>query len=185
MFSVFQSFANLSEKPVLVDLTVEEGQRLKVIYGSYRGFHAIDLDTSQVFDIYIPSHVSFTSSHPCFTHLAEFVRFYSQSSHRNTYLLQQLMSMPSRQKTKNVYTYVCIYYTYTSKYMYVLNSLWLHMFSPFSITFSEGCFLSCTNYVKSCCKTNRRPTNPFSQLTTLLLQSALSARRPAHYCKLN
>jgi len=41
----------------MVDLTVEEGQRLKVIYGSSRGFHAIDLDTSSVFDIYIPSHV--------------------------------------------------------------------------------------------------------------------------------
>ena len=53
-----QSFSNLDQKPQLVDLTVEEGQRLKVIYGSNRGFHAIDLDTSQVFDIYIPSHVS-------------------------------------------------------------------------------------------------------------------------------
>ncbi len=53
-----QSFSNLAEQPKLVDLTVEEGQRLKVVYGSTKGFHAIDLDTSQVFDIYIPSHVS-------------------------------------------------------------------------------------------------------------------------------
>ena len=52
-----QSFAGLSDKPLMVDLTVEEGQRLKVIYGSSRGFHAIDLDTSSVFDIYIPAHV--------------------------------------------------------------------------------------------------------------------------------
>ena len=37
---------------------MEDGQRLKVIYGSDHGFHAIDLDTSQVFDIYIPSQVS-------------------------------------------------------------------------------------------------------------------------------
>ena len=58
-FCVFlQSFPNLVERPLLVDLTVEEGQRLKVIYGSSTGFHAIDLDNSEVFDIYIPTHVS-------------------------------------------------------------------------------------------------------------------------------
>lgn len=55
-FMAFKSFNGLMEKPLLVDLTIEEGQRLKVIYGSNHGFHAIDLDTSQVFDIYIPSH---------------------------------------------------------------------------------------------------------------------------------
>lgn len=54
----FQSFPELAYKPLLVDLTVEEGLRLKVIYGSNQGFHAIDLDTSQNFDLYIPSHVS-------------------------------------------------------------------------------------------------------------------------------
>lgn len=54
----FQSFTNLPEKPLLVDLTVEEGSRLKVIYGSNLGFHSIDLDSSQVSDIYIPSRVS-------------------------------------------------------------------------------------------------------------------------------
>jgi hypothetical protein len=54
----FQSFGNLPERPLLVDLTVEEGQRLKVVYGSNRGFHGIDLDTSAVFDVYIPTHVS-------------------------------------------------------------------------------------------------------------------------------
>ena len=56
---MLQSFAGLSDKPLMVDLTVEEGQRLKVVYGSSRGFHAIDLDTSSVFDIYIPAHVCF------------------------------------------------------------------------------------------------------------------------------
>ena len=54
----FQTFNTLTEKPLLVDLTVEEGQRLKVIYGSCKGFHAIDLDTSNVFDIYLPTRVS-------------------------------------------------------------------------------------------------------------------------------
>ncbi|XP_064615647.1 misshapen-like kinase 1 isoform X2 [Liolophura sinensis] len=54
-FMAFKSFGDLKYKPLLVDLTVEEGQRLKVIYGSHSGFHAIDLDTSQVFDLYIPS----------------------------------------------------------------------------------------------------------------------------------
>ena len=57
---ILQSFNELAEKPLLVDLTIEEGQRLKVIYGSSKGFHAIDLDTSNVFEIYIPSHVSGT-----------------------------------------------------------------------------------------------------------------------------
>ena len=55
---LFQSFPELNHKPMLVDLTVEEGLRLKVIYGSNMGFHAIDLDTSSNFDLYIPSHVS-------------------------------------------------------------------------------------------------------------------------------
>lgn len=57
-FFFMQSFPELKYKPQLVDLTVEEGQRLKVIYGSNVGFHAIDLDTSSVFDLYIPSLVS-------------------------------------------------------------------------------------------------------------------------------
>ena len=57
-FFLTQSFPELKHKPQLVDLTVEEGQRLKVIYGSTMGFHAIDLDSSSVFDLYIPSHVS-------------------------------------------------------------------------------------------------------------------------------
>ncbi|XP_050395697.1 misshapen-like kinase 1 isoform X4 [Patella vulgata] len=55
-FMAFKSFPELAYKPLIVDLTVEEGQRLKVIYGSNKGFHAIDLDSSQVFDLYIPSH---------------------------------------------------------------------------------------------------------------------------------
>jgi hypothetical protein len=40
-----------------VDLTVEEGTRLKVIYGSADGFHAVDLDSASVYDIYMPKHV--------------------------------------------------------------------------------------------------------------------------------
>lgn len=54
-----QSFSDLPHRPVLVDLTVEEGQRLKVIYGSCAGFHAIDVDSGNNYDIYIPVHVSF------------------------------------------------------------------------------------------------------------------------------
>ena len=56
--SVFQSFTELQHRPQLVDLTVEEGQRLKVIYGSSVGFHVIDVDSGNPYDIYIPSHVS-------------------------------------------------------------------------------------------------------------------------------
>uniref|UniRef100_A0AAY5EBX3 non-specific serine/threonine protein kinase n=1 Tax=Electrophorus electricus TaxID=8005 RepID=A0AAY5EBX3_ELEEL len=52
-----QSFTDLPHKPQLVDLTVEEGQRLKVIYGSSAGFHAIDVDSGNNYDIYIPVHI--------------------------------------------------------------------------------------------------------------------------------
>ncbi|ELT89577.1 hypothetical protein CAPTEDRAFT_194254 [Capitella teleta] len=55
-FMAFKSFTSLVEKPLIVDLTVEEGQRLKVVYGSNRGFHAIDLDTSAVTQVYLPAH---------------------------------------------------------------------------------------------------------------------------------
>lgn len=54
-----KSFSDLQHKPLLVDLTVEEGQRLKVIFGSHTGFHVIDVDSGNSYDIYIPSHVSF------------------------------------------------------------------------------------------------------------------------------
>ena len=37
----------LQYKPLLVDLTVEEGTRLKVLYGSSSGFHAVDLDSAR------------------------------------------------------------------------------------------------------------------------------------------
>lgn len=57
-FFSLKSFTDLQHKPQLVDLTVEEGQRLKVIYGSSVGFHVIDVDSGNPYDIYIPSHVS-------------------------------------------------------------------------------------------------------------------------------
>uniref|UniRef100_A0A671SSQ7 non-specific serine/threonine protein kinase n=1 Tax=Sinocyclocheilus anshuiensis TaxID=1608454 RepID=A0A671SSQ7_9TELE len=56
-FMAFKSFTDLQHKPMLVDLTVEEGQRLKVIYGSSVGFHVIDVDSGNPYDIYIPSHI--------------------------------------------------------------------------------------------------------------------------------
>uniref|UniRef100_A0A4W3JHS5 non-specific serine/threonine protein kinase n=1 Tax=Callorhinchus milii TaxID=7868 RepID=A0A4W3JHS5_CALMI len=56
-FMAFKSFTDLLHKPLLVDLTVEEGQRLKVIYGSSAGFHAVDVDSGTVYDIYLPTHV--------------------------------------------------------------------------------------------------------------------------------
>uniref|UniRef100_A0A671SYK5 non-specific serine/threonine protein kinase n=1 Tax=Sinocyclocheilus anshuiensis TaxID=1608454 RepID=A0A671SYK5_9TELE len=52
-FMAFKSFGDLVHKPLLVDLTVEEGQRLKVIYGSCSGFHAVDVDSGAVYDIYL------------------------------------------------------------------------------------------------------------------------------------
>ncbi|XP_053563627.1 mitogen-activated protein kinase kinase kinase kinase 4 isoform X3 [Bombina bombina] len=56
-FMAFKSFGDLIHRPLLVDLTVEEGQRLKVIYGSCAGFHAVDVDSGSVYDIYLPTHI--------------------------------------------------------------------------------------------------------------------------------
>ncbi|XP_051506277.1 mitogen-activated protein kinase kinase kinase kinase 4-like isoform X4 [Myxocyprinus asiaticus] len=56
-FMAFKSFSSLPQKPLSVDLTVENGQRLKVIYGSHSGFHAIDVDSGSPFDLYLPNHI--------------------------------------------------------------------------------------------------------------------------------
>ncbi|KAM4621621.1 mitogen-activated protein kinase kinase kinase kinase 4 [Polymixia lowei] len=56
-FMAFKSFSSLPQKPLSVDLTVEEGQRLKVIYGSLSGFHAIDVDSGTPYDLYLPTHI--------------------------------------------------------------------------------------------------------------------------------
>ncbi|XP_061690071.1 misshapen-like kinase 1 isoform X3 [Syngnathoides biaculeatus] len=62
-FMAFKSFRSLPQKPLSVDLTVEEGQRLKVIYGSSSGFHAIDVDSGTPYDLYLPTHIP-GSIHP-------------------------------------------------------------------------------------------------------------------------
>ncbi|KAM8847778.1 mitogen-activated protein kinase kinase kinase kinase 4 isoform 1-T1 [Synchiropus picturatus] len=59
-FMAFKSFRSLPHKPLSVDLTVEEGQRLKVIYGSLYGFHAIDVDSGTPYDLYLPTHIQGT-----------------------------------------------------------------------------------------------------------------------------
>ncbi|XP_036595728.1 nik-related protein kinase, partial [Trichosurus vulpecula] len=56
-FMAFKSFHSLYQKPLAVDLTVENGQRLKVIYSSVAGFHAIDVDSGMVYDLYLPTHI--------------------------------------------------------------------------------------------------------------------------------
>ncbi|KAM9850220.1 mitogen-activated protein kinase kinase kinase kinase 4 isoform 1-T1 [Aulostomus maculatus] len=56
-FMAFKSFRSLPQRPMSVDLTVEEGQRLKVIYGSLCGFHAIDVDSGTPYDLYLPTHI--------------------------------------------------------------------------------------------------------------------------------
>ncbi|XP_042901477.1 serine/threonine-protein kinase mig-15 isoform X2 [Parasteatoda tepidariorum] len=55
-FMAFKSFSDLLHKPLLVDLTVEDNIRLKVIFGSADGFHAVDLDSGAVYDVYLPVH---------------------------------------------------------------------------------------------------------------------------------
>ena len=37
----------MTHSPLIVDLTIEENARLKVLYGSSAGFHAIDLDSGE------------------------------------------------------------------------------------------------------------------------------------------
>ncbi|XP_010184099.1 PREDICTED: mitogen-activated protein kinase kinase kinase kinase 4-like, partial [Mesitornis unicolor] len=59
-FMAFKSFTSLHQKPLSVDLTIENGQRLKVIYGSVVGFHAIDVDSGSVYDLYLPTHIQGT-----------------------------------------------------------------------------------------------------------------------------
>ncbi|XGW21730.1 hypothetical protein V3C99_004585 [Haemonchus contortus] len=54
-FMSFKSFGSLPHLPLIVDLTVEENARLKVLYGSHEGFHAIDLDSAAIYDVYTPS----------------------------------------------------------------------------------------------------------------------------------
>ncbi|XP_066505904.1 mitogen-activated protein kinase kinase kinase kinase 4 isoform X2 [Hoplias malabaricus] len=56
-FMAFKSFSSLPQRPLSVDLTVEDGQRLKVIYGSVCGFHAIDVDSGTPYDLYLPTHI--------------------------------------------------------------------------------------------------------------------------------
>ncbi|KIH68524.1 CNH domain protein [Ancylostoma duodenale] len=56
-FMSFKSFGSLSHLPLIVDLTVEDNARLKVLYGSHEGFHAIDLDSAAIYDIYTPPNV--------------------------------------------------------------------------------------------------------------------------------
>nr|XP_032833575.1 mitogen-activated protein kinase kinase kinase kinase 4-like isoform X1 [Petromyzon marinus] len=56
-FMAFKSFGELPHRPQLVDLTVEESQRLKVVYGSNAGFHAIDVDSGNPYNIYQPTHI--------------------------------------------------------------------------------------------------------------------------------
>ncbi|XP_030065885.1 nik-related protein kinase isoform X2 [Microcaecilia unicolor] len=62
-FMAFKSFTSLPQKPLTVDLTVENGQRLKVIYGSAMGFHTIDVDSGTVSDLYLPNQFRGTFTH--------------------------------------------------------------------------------------------------------------------------
>ncbi|XP_026466373.1 serine/threonine-protein kinase mig-15 isoform X2 [Ctenocephalides felis] len=64
-FMAFKNFKELVHRPLLVDLTVEDGTRLKVIYGSADGFHAVDLDSASVYDIYLPKHTQGAISPHC------------------------------------------------------------------------------------------------------------------------
>lgn len=55
-FMAFKSFTELVHKPLLVDMTIEDGIRFNVIYGSSEGFHAVDVDSGGVNDIHTPSY---------------------------------------------------------------------------------------------------------------------------------
>lgn len=53
----FKSFPDIVHRPVLVDMTIEGSNRLKIIYASSLGFHAVDMDSGSMLDIYVPHHV--------------------------------------------------------------------------------------------------------------------------------
>lgn len=53
-FMEFKSFKALVNKPLLVDMTIEDETKFNVIYGSNQGFHAVDVDSGTVRDIYTP-----------------------------------------------------------------------------------------------------------------------------------
>jgi len=54
-FMAFKSFPDLRHKPLLVDMIAETGSKTKVLYASIAGFHAIDMETGVVLDLYVPS----------------------------------------------------------------------------------------------------------------------------------
>lgn len=64
-FMAFKAFTQLAHLPLIVDLTVEENARLKVLYGSREGFHAIDLDSGSIDDIYAPPNTETAVSPHC------------------------------------------------------------------------------------------------------------------------
>uniref|UniRef100_A0A1I8I9Z5 non-specific serine/threonine protein kinase n=1 Tax=Macrostomum lignano TaxID=282301 RepID=A0A1I8I9Z5_9PLAT len=56
-FMAFKSFTGLPYTPITVDLTFENDTKMKVLYGSNCGFHAIDLDSNAYLDVFVPSSV--------------------------------------------------------------------------------------------------------------------------------
>lgn len=85
VLSQLQSFRSLPQKPLSVDLTVEEGQRLKVIYGSLSGFHAIDVDSGTPYDLYLPTHVRICACPLCL----KIISVYSHTCSRTLRAKQQ------------------------------------------------------------------------------------------------
>jgi len=57
-FMPYKHFTDLPYRPLIVDITVEEDSRIKILYGSSKGFHAIDTETEMKYDLYIPSYIS-------------------------------------------------------------------------------------------------------------------------------
>lgn len=55
-FMAFKSFPSLLQRPLMLNVTIEaENSKLKVCYSSEIGFHAVDLDSASVNDLFIPS----------------------------------------------------------------------------------------------------------------------------------
>jgi hypothetical protein len=57
-FMPYKVFTDLPYRPLIVDMTVEEDSRMKILYGSEKGFHAIDIENEIKYDLYIPSFIS-------------------------------------------------------------------------------------------------------------------------------
>uniref|UniRef100_UPI00358E5DC8 mitogen-activated protein kinase kinase kinase kinase 4-like n=1 Tax=Myxine glutinosa TaxID=7769 RepID=UPI00358E5DC8 len=106
-FMAYKEFSDLKHKPLLVDMTMEEGQRLKVIYGSTEGFHAIDVESGSSYNIYLPTHIVSSISIIVLVLLLRPV-FLTHSAHRSIMAPKRKTSARDASTTKRQKKLMCL-----------------------------------------------------------------------------